>query len=106
MLWLSILYRLVRCLLGVTAVLVRRDLSKDAELLVLRQENVVLRRQISRVRYTRADRAWLDWLRVHLAPLERSGRVEIWHDSKIKTGSAWRLDIESALERYLLISPA
>ena len=43
MLLLSILYRLVRCLLGLTAVLMRRDLSKDAELLVLRHENAVLR---------------------------------------------------------------
>jgi hypothetical protein len=42
-----------------TAVLVRRDLSKDAELLVLRHENTVLRRQISRARYTPADRVWL-----------------------------------------------
>src|SRR2546430_3360365 len=56
---LSILYRLLRCLLGLTAVLVRRDLSKDAELLVLRHENTVLRRQISRVHYTPADRVWL-----------------------------------------------
>jgi putative transposase len=47
MLLLSILYWLVCCLLGLTAVLMRRDLSKDAELLVLRHENTVLRRQIS-----------------------------------------------------------
>ena len=59
MLLLSILYRLLRCLLGLMAVLVRRDLSKDAELLVLRHENTVLRRQICRVRYTSADRVWL-----------------------------------------------
>jgi len=56
---LSILYQLVRWLLGLTVVLVRRDLSKDAELLVLRHENAVLRRQITRVRYTPADRMWL-----------------------------------------------
>ena len=36
---LSILYQLVRWLLGVIVVPVRRDLSKDAELLVLRHEN-------------------------------------------------------------------
>lgn len=44
---LSIAYRLVRCLLGLLAVLARSDLSKDAELLVLRHENQVLRRQLS-----------------------------------------------------------
>ena len=58
MLVLSMLYQLVRCLLGLTAVLVRRDLGKDAELLVLRHENAVLRRQIARVGYTPADRVW------------------------------------------------
>jgi hypothetical protein len=43
---LSLVYRLVRCLFGLLAVLVRSDLSKDAELLVLRHENQVLRRQL------------------------------------------------------------
>jgi hypothetical protein len=37
---LSLLYRLVRCLSGLLAVLVRSDLSKDVELLVLRHENL------------------------------------------------------------------
>jgi putative transposase len=59
MLLLSIVYRLVRSLLGLTAVLVRPDLSKDAELLVLRHENAGLGRPIARVRSARADRAWL-----------------------------------------------
>jgi putative transposase len=57
---LSLAYRLVRCMLGMLAVLVRSDLSKDAELLVLRHENQVLRRQLSgRVRWDNADRLWL-----------------------------------------------
>ena len=43
---LSLVYRLVRCLVGLLAVLVRSDLSKDVELLVLRHENQVLSRQL------------------------------------------------------------
>ena len=57
---LSLVYRLLRCLFGLPAVLVRSDLSKDAELLVLRHENQVLRRQLSgRLRRDHADRLWL-----------------------------------------------
>lgn len=74
MLLLSMLYQLVRCLLGLTAVLVRRDLGKDAELLVLRHDNAVLRRQIARVRYTSVDRVWLAALS-RLVPRRRWGEV-------------------------------
>ena len=57
---LSIVYRLVRGLFGLLAVLVRSDLSKDAELLVLRHQNQVLCRQLSgRLRWDHADRLWL-----------------------------------------------
>jgi hypothetical protein len=57
---LSLVYRLVRCLLGLLVVLVRSDLSKDVELLVLRHENEVLHRQAGgRPRWDHADRLWL-----------------------------------------------
>jgi hypothetical protein len=57
---LPLVYRLVRCLFGLLALLVRSDLSKDAELLVLRHENQVLRRQLSgRLRWDNADRVSL-----------------------------------------------
>jgi hypothetical protein len=59
-------YLLVRCLLGCMMVLARRAASKDAELLVLRHENAVLRRQIGRVGYQRADRLWLAALSRHI----------------------------------------
>jgi transposase len=55
----SVACLLARCLLGCLMVLARREGSKDAELLVLRHENAVLRRQISRVRYEPGDRLWL-----------------------------------------------
>lgn len=47
-------------LFGLLAVLVRSDLSKDVELLVLRHENQVLRRQAGRrPRWDHTDRLWL-----------------------------------------------
>ena len=57
---LSLVYRLLRSLFGLLAVLVRSDMSKDAGLLVLRHENQLLRRQLSgRLRWDHADRLWL-----------------------------------------------
>ena len=56
---ISVVYLLVRCLLGCLTVLSRGQVSKDVELLVLRHENAVLRRQVGRVRYQPGDRLWL-----------------------------------------------
>ena len=56
---ISVVYLLVRCLLGCLMVVIRHQVSKDAELLVLRHENAVLRRQISRVCYQPGDRLWI-----------------------------------------------
>ena len=55
-------------------VLARPEASKDAELLVLRHENAVLRRQTGRVRYQPADRLWLAALS-WLIPRRRWGEV-------------------------------
>ena len=56
---ISVVYLLVRCLLDCLTVLTRGRVSKDAEIMVLRHENAVLRRQIGWVRYQPADRLWL-----------------------------------------------
>jgi len=70
----SVLYLTARYLLGCLIVLARRETSKDAELLVLRHENAVLRRQIGRVRYQPGDRLWLSALS-RLIPRRRWGEV-------------------------------
>jgi putative transposase len=55
---LKIACLLMRWLFSVAAVMVRGDRAKDAELLVLRHENAVLRRNAGRIRYDPGDRAW------------------------------------------------
>jgi len=71
---LSVVYLFVRCLLRCLMVRGRREVCKDAELLVLRHENAVLRRQIGRVRYQPGDRLWLVALS-RLIPRHRWGEV-------------------------------
>jgi transposase InsO family protein len=67
---LKIVYLLVRRVLGLFVLLWRGDLAKDAELLVLRHENTVLRRHAGRVRYEPADRVWFTAL-AQLVPRRR-----------------------------------
>jgi hypothetical protein len=55
---LKIVYELTWRTLGLVVVLVRGDRAIAAEMLVLRHENAVLRRQAGRVRYEPVDRAW------------------------------------------------
>ncbi len=71
---ISVAYLLVRCLLGCLTVLSQGQVSKDAEILVLRHENAVLRRQVGRVRYQPADRLWLAALS-RLVPRRRWGEL-------------------------------
>jgi putative transposase len=83
----SLVYQMTRKLLSVPVVLLRRQVAKDAELLVLRHENAVLRRNLTRpMRYEPADRLWLAALSA-LIPRRRwahvfavtPGTVLAWH---------------------------
>jgi putative transposase len=55
---LKITCMLMRWTFSLAVLMFRGDQAKNAELLVLRHENAVLRRHTGRVRYESADRAW------------------------------------------------
>jgi hypothetical protein len=71
---LKIIYLLVRRILGLIVLLFRTDMTKDAELLVLRHENAVLRRHVGRVRYEPSDRVWFAAL-ARLLPCRRWAEI-------------------------------
>ena len=66
----KIIYLVVRLVAALAVLVFRRDLAKDAELLVLRHENAVLRRHAGRMRYEPADRVRFTAL-TRLIPRER-----------------------------------
>ena len=71
---LKIVYVLTCRILSLVTVLCRGDQAVAAEVLVLRHENAVLRRQVGRVRYEPTDRAWFAAL-VRLVPRRRWAEV-------------------------------
>jgi hypothetical protein len=67
---LSLLYRLVRRLVEFVRLHHMDDVAKDAEILVLRHQLAILRRQASRPRFSWTDRAVIASL-ARLVPRER-----------------------------------
>ena len=58
--------------------------------------------------YSHRDSEWLKRLIVHLYPLEKRGKIELWTDINLKAGDQWKVEIERSLIRcrvcILLIS--
>jgi putative transposase len=71
---LKIAYLLMCRVLSLAVLVFGGDLAKDAELLVLRHENAMLRRHAGRVRYESADRFWFAAL-ARLVPRRRWAEV-------------------------------
>lgn len=49
------------------------------------------------VSYSHRDDKWLKRLQVHLAPLVRSGAVDVWDDTRIDHGDDWNAEIMESL---------
>lgn len=49
--------------------------------------------------YSHADSVWLERLQVHLKPLQREYKIDIWDDSRLKPGSKWRDEIREAVNK-------
>ncbi len=60
------------------------------------------------ISYSHADAAFLRRLLVHLRPLERSGAIDLWADTKLTAGGQWKAELQRAVKRarvaVLLIS--
>ena len=77
-------YRVGREVLGVLATAARSDSALMAEVLALRQENAVLRRQVARVRYEPGGRAWFAAL---ATPVPRDRWAEVFPVRRLR---CWR----------------
>jgi len=83
--FISCVYWLFRHLLGLAALRCRSDAANEIEILVLRHELAVLRRQVPRPRLDRSDRVFLAGL-TRMLPRDRWGSVFVrpetirrWH---------------------------
>ena len=55
------------------------------------------------IAYSRKDSEYLDEIRTHFTPLERSQKVTVWYDGKIEPGAVWEVEIKKRLHTAHII---
>jgi hypothetical protein len=50
------------------------------------------------ISYSHFDHEWLERLQVHLKPLQRAWKVDVWDDTRVQPGQEWKQEIQRAIE--------
>jgi hypothetical protein len=62
------------------------------------------------ISYAHQDAKWLEYFQTMLSPLVQEEGIDVWDDTRIAAGSAWRMEIQRAINTarvaLLLVSPS